>query len=164
MFDEPSWKLSENDLRGEVLGVYEMLEGVYRSAFSNGDGGRDGDGDGDEDEDGGQDMDGIPKPPRYFRPGSGFFTTQMRRLIQSLGFRIVLGGVYPHDAQIPYWRVNACHVLSLVRPGAIVIVHDGDGRGWTAPMLTRILGGVKERGMEVGTVGELLESEDDGGE
>ncbi|KAL5341674.1 hypothetical protein BJX70DRAFT_43110 [Aspergillus crustosus] len=93
-------------------------------------------------------------PGRYFRPGSGFFTDRMRALVQREGFRLVLGNVYPHDPQINVPWVNAAHVLSMVRPGSIIIVHDR--RPWTAPMLATVLPELKRRGYRVGTVSDLL--------
>jgi peptidoglycan/xylan/chitin deacetylase (PgdA/CDA1 family) len=93
-------------------------------------------------------------PGRYFRPGSGFFTDRMRALVQREGFRLVLGSVYPHDPQISVPWVNAAHVLRMVRPGSIIIVHDR--RPWTAPMLATVLPELKRRGYRVGTVSDLL--------
>ncbi|TVY52982.1 Chitooligosaccharide deacetylase, partial [Lachnellula cervina] len=64
---------------------------------------------------------------KFFRPGSGFFTGEMVRVLGALGYRVALGSVYPHDAQIKNARWNAAHVLSMVRPGAVVIMHDRRG-------------------------------------
>ncbi|KAL2853261.1 hypothetical protein BJY01DRAFT_78466 [Aspergillus pseudoustus] len=94
------------------------------------------------------------EPGRYFRPGSGLFTERMRALVQREGFRLVLGSVYPHDPQISVPWVNAAHVLSMVRPGSIIIVHDR--RPWTAPMLRIVLPELKRRGYRIGTVSDLL--------
>lgn len=71
-----------------------------------------------------------------------------------LGFRIVLGSVYPHDAQVKWWWVNARHILSMVRPGSIVICHDR--REWTVPMLRVVLPELRRRGYEIVTVSELV--------
>ncbi|KAL5002067.1 hypothetical protein BDV10DRAFT_130114 [Aspergillus recurvatus] len=97
---------------------------------------------------------GAGGPGRYFRPGSGLFTDRMRALVQRQGFRLVLGSVYPHDPQISVPWVNAAHVLSMVRPGSIIIVHDR--RPWTAPMLATVLPELKRRGYRIGTVSDLL--------
>ncbi|KAL4943250.1 hypothetical protein BDV06DRAFT_141585 [Aspergillus oleicola] len=103
----------------------------------------------------GESIPAVPGGPgRYFRPGSGFFTDRMRALVQRHGFRLVLGSVYPHDPQISVPWVNAAHVLSMVRPGSIIIVHDR--RPWTAPMLATVLPELKRRGYRVGTVSDLL--------
>ncbi|KAH7094451.1 hypothetical protein FB567DRAFT_4070 [Paraphoma chrysanthemicola] len=99
----------------------------------------------------------IPRAPfRFFRPGSGFFSSDMRATIKTLGFQMVLGSVYPHDPQIPYAGVNARHILSMVRPGAIIICHDR--RSWTLPMLKKILPELKRRGYRVTTVTGLLQA------
>ncbi|KAL4794497.1 hypothetical protein BDV19DRAFT_188690 [Aspergillus venezuelensis] len=103
----------------------------------------------------GESIPAVPGGPgRYFRPGSGFFTDRMRALVQRHGFRLVLGSVYPHDPQISVPWVNAAHVLSMVRPGSIIIVHDR--RPWTAPMLATVLPELKRRGYRIGTVSDLL--------
>ncbi|PHH60060.1 hypothetical protein CDD81_2146 [Ophiocordyceps australis] len=93
-------------------------------------------------------------PNNYFRPGSGFFSQRMRALVGKLGFRIVLGSVYPHDAQIPFPALNARHILAKVRPGAIVICHDR--RDWTAPMLRILLPELRRRGYEIVTITDLV--------
>ncbi|KAF1835088.1 glycoside hydrolase/deacetylase [Decorospora gaudefroyi] len=98
----------------------------------------------------------LSHPPRYFRPGSGFFSTRLRGLVHDLGYQMVLGSVYPHDAQIPYAGVNARHVLSMVRPGSIVICHDR--RPWTAPMLRVVLPELRRRGFRVVSLSGLLEA------
>lgn len=98
---------------------------------------------------------GAPKH-QYFRPGSGLFSTRMRAMVARMGYRLVLGSVYPHDPQIPYWWLNAWHVLGMARSGAIVVCHDR--RSWTIPMLKRVLPELKRRGYRVVTISELLEA------
>lgn len=103
----------------------------------------------------GESIPAVPGGPgRYFRPGSGVFSDRMRALVQRLGFRLVLGSVYPHDPQISVPWVNAAHILSMVRPGSVIIVHDR--RPWTVPMLSIVLPELKKRGYRVGTVSDLL--------
>ncbi|KAK3694956.1 carbohydrate esterase family 4 protein [Podospora appendiculata] len=92
---------------------------------------------------------------RYYRPGSGFFSDRMRALVRRLGYRIVLGSIYPHDAQVGYAWVNARHILSMLSPGGIIICHDR--RSWTVPMLQKVLPELKERGYRAVTVSELLD-------
>jgi peptidoglycan/xylan/chitin deacetylase (PgdA/CDA1 family) len=91
---------------------------------------------------------------KYFRPGSGFFSKRMVEMVSGLGYRTVLGSVYPHDPQIHSARWNARHVLSMVRPGAVVIVHDR--RGYSVDEVERILKGLKEGGWKVESLGGLL--------
>jgi peptidoglycan/xylan/chitin deacetylase (PgdA/CDA1 family) len=91
---------------------------------------------------------------RYFRPGGGFFNKKMVERVKSLGYRLVLGCIYPHDPQLTNAEVNARHVLSMVRPGGIIIMHDR--RGHSAPQLELVLKGLKKEGWEVVSLGELL--------
>ncbi|KAK7965236.1 carbohydrate esterase family 4 protein [Apiospora saccharicola] len=130
MHDEPSRALSDAELTAQIETVRDKIRAAYREA------GRD------------------EMPPQYFRPGSGFFSDRMRRLVDKMGYRIVLGSIYPHDPQIQYPAVNARHILSMLRPGAIIICHDR--RPWTPPMLRTVLKEMKARGYQAVTVSELL--------
>jgi len=130
MFDEPSKSLSDPVLSQEISDVDFMIKSAYTAA-------------------------NIEAPiSKYFRPGSGFFSERMRKVVKDMGYRLVLGGIYPHDPQIPYWWINARHILSMRRPGGIIICHDR--RSWTAPMLRKVLPEMKRKGYRVVTVAELL--------
>lgn len=146
MHDEPSWKLEIPELRQQILQTQGKTEGIYHAVF--------------------QLVESsstiktstalplkTPPPPRYFRPGSGFFTSRMLSLLQSLSFRLVLGSIYPHDAQISLPWLNAWHILRGVRAGGIIICHD---RPWTPEMLRRVLPELHRRGFRVGSVSEAL--------
>ena len=135
MHDEPSRALPDDELAAQVASVRDDIREAYRAA-------------------------GRDPPPQYFRPGSGFFSDRMRRLLDRLGYRIVLGGIYPHDPQIPYPATNARHILSMVRPGAIIICHDR--RKWTVPMLREVVPELKRRGYRIVTVTQLLKEADTG--
>jgi peptidoglycan/xylan/chitin deacetylase (PgdA/CDA1 family) len=130
MFDSPSRALSDEELAAQLASVTATLRTAYNAV-------------------------GVDYPPDYFRPGSGFFSDRMRESVRDLGYQLVLGSIYPHDPQIPYWRVNARHILSMVRPGGIIICHDR--RSWTAPMLRKVLPEMRRRGYRVVTVTNLLE-------
>jgi peptidoglycan/xylan/chitin deacetylase (PgdA/CDA1 family) len=131
MHDEPSRALSASKLQEEVAQVEGYINATYAS------------------------LD-MQRPPKYFRPGSGFFSTSMRAQVRGLGYQMVLGGIYPHDPQIPYPGVNARHILSKAWAGGIIICHDR--RGWTVPMLKRVLPELKRRGYRITTVTGLLEA------
>ncbi|KXJ95938.1 hypothetical protein Micbo1qcDRAFT_158069 [Microdochium bolleyi] len=134
MHDEPSRALTDAELTEQIEAVRENIRVAYHTAG------------------GAQRM-----PAQYFRPGSGFFSDRMRRLVDKLGYHMVLGSVYPHDPQIAHPWLNARHILSMVRPGSIIICHDR--RSWTAPMLRKVLPELKRRGYKVVTVTELLKAE-----
>ncbi|KAL1612496.1 hypothetical protein SLS60_000723 [Paraconiothyrium brasiliense] len=130
MHDEASRSLSNAELKSQIRAVESMIDDAYASAK-------------------------VEKPARYFRPGSGFFSARMRGLSKDLGYRLVLGDIYPHDPQIPYWRINAKHVLSMLKPGGIIICHDR--RSWTVPMLRKVVPEVTRKGWKITTVSGLLE-------
>ena len=131
MHDEPARALSPAVLEEEMASVERSINASYAAVD-------------------------VARPPKYFRPGSGFFSTRMRAQVRELGYQMVLGSIYPHDPQIPYPGVNARHVLSMARPGGIIICHDR--RGWTVPMLRKVLPELKRRGYRVTTVTGLLEA------
>lgn len=95
---------------------------------------------------------------KYFRPGGGFFSTNMVERVTKLGYQVTLGCIYPHDPQIWSARANARHVLSMVRPGGIIIMHDR--RGHSAPQLELVLKGLKDDDWDVVCVGGLIEFAD----
>ncbi|GKZ90443.1 CAZyme family CE4 [Aspergillus niger] len=137
MHDEPSVSIGEEVLEREMLEVDGVIDRVYEES-------------------------GVKRPryedgavKKWFRPGSGFFNGWMRGLVQRLGYKIVLGSVYPHDAQIGWAGVNAWHVRSMVREGSIVVMHDR--RSWTVEGLRRVLPVLKERGYRVVSLGEAME-------
>jgi peptidoglycan/xylan/chitin deacetylase (PgdA/CDA1 family) len=129
MYDEPSHALSDAILVDQIHSVEAMIRDTYAAVDAH-------------------------TPPRYFRPGSGFFSERMRKALARLGYQLVLGSIYPHDPQISFWRLNAGHILSMLQPGGIIICHDR--RSWTIPMLRKILPEIKGKGYRVVTVTELL--------
>ncbi|KAI1629218.1 polysaccharide deacetylase [Exophiala viscosa] len=126
MRDEPSFRLPQDGLTRQIKSVEVQINQIYGP---------------------------VASPPRYFRPGSGFFSAAMRKTLASLDYRLVLGSIYPHDAQVSQWKINATHILSMARPGGIIICHD---REWTTPMLRKVLPELTKRGYHIVTVTELL--------
>lgn len=132
MHDEPSRRLSDPALAEQIRAVHVLIQNVYSAVEQDG------------------------PESWFFRPGSGFFSSRMRLLVSKLGYRLVLGDVYPHDPQVPFSRLNARHILSMVKPGSIIICHDR--REWTLPMLQEVLPELKRRGYRVLTVSQLLKT------
>lgn len=133
MHDEPSRSLAPEQLAEELREVEGYINATYTS------------------------LDTARPQNRFFRPGSGFFNERMRQQVGELGFKMVLGSIYPHDPQIPYPSVNARHILSTVRPGGIIICHDR--RSWTVPMLKKVLPELKRRGYRVTSLTGLLDAQ-----
>jgi peptidoglycan/xylan/chitin deacetylase (PgdA/CDA1 family) len=130
MYDEPSRALSDATLAEQIATVEVMIQNAYREA------GQDG-------------------PENwFFRPGSGFFSSRMRALVKGLGYRLALGDVYPHDPQVPFANLNARHILSMIRPGSIIVCHDR--REWTVPMLGVVLPELRRRGYRVVMLSKLI--------
>lgn len=133
MYDEPSRSLTDAELRTQIGDVHTSIVKAYKTAI-------------------------IPVPEaQFFRPGSGFFNQRMLRVVSKLNYRLALGSVYPHDPQISNAKINARHILSMTRPGAIIICHDR--RPWTAPMLRIVLPELRSRGYEIMTLSALLQHE-----
>ena len=129
MHDEPSRPLSDATLVEQIHSVEELLNKTYAAV-------------------------NVEPPSKCFRLGSGLFSERMRQILGRLDYRMVFGSIYPHDPQIPYWRINARHILSMLRSGGIIICHDR--RRWTAPMLRRAPPEIQRRGYRMVTITELL--------
>lgn len=107
-----------------------------------------------------REMDGILDAlggSRVFRPASGWYDRRMVDEAAALGYRTVLGSVYPFDAQLPFPGLAGWYVRQHAAAGSIVVLHDGPERGpRTADVLRSVLPDLLARGYRVGTVSELL--------
>jgi peptidoglycan/xylan/chitin deacetylase (PgdA/CDA1 family) len=96
-------------------------------------------------------------PVRWFRPGSGWFTPRMLRSAAEQNLRAVLGTLVachhggPGDDQI------AGDVLAGIRPGSIVVLHEGLPRRRGVVQTTdEVLSALAGRGPAAVTVSELV--------
>jgi peptidoglycan/xylan/chitin deacetylase (PgdA/CDA1 family) len=97
--------------------------------------------------------------PRFFRPPYGATGPAVNRLGRSLGLIPVLWSVDSRDWQLPGTKAIARRVLANVRPGAIVLMHDGGGdRRETLRALPAILRALARRHLEVVTLSRMLAS------
>jgi peptidoglycan/xylan/chitin deacetylase (PgdA/CDA1 family) len=88
--------------------------------------------------------------PVWARPGSGWYSQAMIGVMERHGYRCALGSVYPFDATIPSVAWARSYILRNVRPGAVVILHDGGSRGRrTARVLAEVLPELRRRGYRV---------------
>lgn len=93
---------------------------------------------------------------RWFRPGSGFFNREMVEIAADQGYRLALGSLYPLDPVISSSRFHAWYILRHIEPGAVIVLHDSNGRGQrTATTLRVILPELQSRGYRVVTLSEL---------
>ena len=133
MHDEPSVSLSSETLSQEIHEVDILINTAYEQA-------------------------GHQRTSHYFRPGSGVFSQRILDVAEKAGYQTILGSIYPHDPFISRWRVNAWHIISSLRQGAVIICHDR--RSWTVPMLRKAVPEMKRRGYEITSVTGLLNSMD----
>ncbi len=104
--------------------------------------------------------------PQYVRPPRGMYDARLRRLADLLGMQLVLWNLSSGD-----WRGSmtpdriARRVLERVRPGAIILLHDGGAlirsegasRQRTADALSSIIEGLQHQGYRIVPLSTLLE-------
>jgi peptidoglycan/xylan/chitin deacetylase (PgdA/CDA1 family) len=97
--------------------------------------------------------------PRFFRPPYGATGPAVNRLGRSLGLVPVLWSVDSRDWQLPGTKAIVKRVLANVRPGSIVLMHDGGGdRRETLRALPAILRALARRHLKPVTLSQLLAS------
>ncbi|KAM3425389.1 putative 30.6 kDa protein in fumA 3' region [Cercospora zeina] len=136
MHDEPSIQLPSNVLEDEIHQVDGRINTAYEAA------------------------DKERPELKLFRPGSGVFSQRILDVATMAGYKTILGSIYPHDPFISFWRMNAWHILSMMRPGAVIICHDR--RSWTVPMLKKALPAMKRSGYQIVSVSTFLSMTKDG--
>jgi peptidoglycan/xylan/chitin deacetylase (PgdA/CDA1 family) len=95
---------------------------------------------------------------RWARPGSGWYSQDMVKIMRRNGYHCALGSVYPFDAAIPSVAWAARYVLRNARPGRVIVLHDGGARGRrTARVLARVLPELRERGFRIVSLSELVD-------
>jgi peptidoglycan/xylan/chitin deacetylase (PgdA/CDA1 family) len=95
--------------------------------------------------------------PCVFRPPYGDVNAAVVRIASSLGLATVGWNVDPSDYTQPGTGAIVSRVLAQVRPGSIVISHDGGGpRGQTLAAYPRIIATLHRRGYRLVTIPELL--------
>jgi peptidoglycan-N-acetylglucosamine deacetylase len=98
---------------------------------------------------------------RWLRPGGGMANRNMINIAKKYHYRVALGSIWPYDTLIPSSQFATAQILSNVRPGAIIILHDhGDNGEWgkrTAQTLEQVLPELQRRGIKVVTLSKLLE-------
>jgi peptidoglycan-N-acetylglucosamine deacetylase len=93
--------------------------------------------------------------PKWCRPGSGVLTTRIIRRMQENGYTAVGGTAYPVDLYTNV-QLTARHFLRNVRPGAILVLHDGGTRRASSiRVLAVLLPRLRDMGYRVVSLGEL---------
>lgn len=94
--------------------------------------------------------------PLWFRPPGGSWNAAVRAEASKQHQRAVRWTVDPRDWSRPGVRVIALRVLDHVKPGSIVLLHDGGGdRSQTVEALRLVIAGLKARGYSMVTLSRL---------
>jgi len=100
--------------------------------------------------------------PQLLRPPTGWFNQRILRLIDKLGYKTVLGDVYPRDPRRPGTQRIVELVMRHVQPGSIIILHDSSSwgdfdRSQTLEAVDQIVPRLKDLDFRLLTVSELIE-------
>lgn len=95
---------------------------------------------------------------KWFRPSDASFTEQQAAYLQNeRGYEIALGNAYPFDYRDNNVPAAVRHIKRFVRPGAIIILHDGPDQGErTVKILEQVMPWLQEEGYSIKTLSELF--------
>jgi peptidoglycan/xylan/chitin deacetylase (PgdA/CDA1 family) len=101
------------------------------------------------------------RAPRHYRPAFGVLRPAQSERVRAMGLLPVLGDVYPRDVERPGVGTIVERVMSSLRPGSIVILHDSSGigdfdRSQSVAAAERLLAAAAGRGLHAVTVAVLL--------
>jgi peptidoglycan/xylan/chitin deacetylase (PgdA/CDA1 family) len=100
---------------------------------------------------------------RWFRPGSGWFTPRMLRSAARQNLRAVLGTLVAQHHGGPRDDRIASGLLAAVRPGAIVVLHEGTPqRRGVVQTIDELLTSLADQGLTAVTVAQLVAGPDRG--
>lgn len=98
--------------------------------------------------------------PRYFRPPGGLFNDNVLEEAKRHGYTTILWSVDPHDWQSPSVSEMIKRVEDNVKPGGIVLMHDGQPNLPTPKALGTIIDDLRAQGYSFVTIDELLRHEE----
>jgi peptidoglycan/xylan/chitin deacetylase (PgdA/CDA1 family) len=94
--------------------------------------------------------------PLWYRPAGGSVSGFVRSEAKRRGLRLILWSIDPRDWSRPGAANIVSRVLDRVRPGSVILMHDGGGdRSQTVEALAKILHGLTARGYRMVTLSEL---------
>lgn len=100
--------------------------------------------------------------PVFFRPPIGLFTKHTLDAVEQLGFRTVVGDVFPVDTARPSHETITRRVLRRAQAGSIVILHDGyvwrfdRDKSQTVRAVAELIPRLREQGYEFVTLSRLV--------
>ncbi|MHB9002862.1 MAG: polysaccharide deacetylase family protein [Coriobacteriia bacterium] len=96
------------------------------------------------------------KHPRWFRPPGGHLSSAVGAEMQRYGLSLVMWSVDPQDWREPSAGVLAAELLRTIKPGSIVLLHDGGGtRAGTVAALPSVICELKRQGYTFVTLDEM---------
>jgi len=104
---------------------------------------------------------GRPPAP-LFRPPHGARSPWLRAVVGQLGYQLCAWDGSVFDTALPGHRVIIQRVRSLLAPGAVILLHDGDGTGrgasraQTVEALPAILDAAESRGLRSVQLGRMI--------
>lgn len=98
----------------------------------------------------------APKPT-LFRPPGGDYNQGILRLVRDNGYIIILWSIDTYDWRYPPVGEIITTVLDKIKPGSIILLHDGRYPSSTPEAVTFIIDSLKSRGYSFVTVSELLQ-------
>ncbi len=111
-------------------------------------------------------LDATGIKPVLFRPPRGLFNNTVRQALLARGYRIVLWSVSAADWSVLSAPMIAWRVRHFVRPGAVILFHDGGAlvnnaggkRDKTVAVLSGLIDYLHAKGYTLVTAGELVDS------
>ena len=96
-------------------------------------------------------------PVDLMRPASGLIRADQREALPALGYRCILGSVYPLDAHLPQAPALGALAARWAGPGDILILHEGPRRrAGVVAVLDAAIRRLRARGLQATTLAELL--------
>lgn len=100
-------------------------------------------------------QDAVGFAPVWFRPPGGNLSERVSSVAAALGMRACMWTVNAEQKELEGSDAVVTHVLGGVRPGAIVLLHNG--RRPTVAALPRLIAELRRRGFRLVTVSDLME-------
>ncbi|WP_094606841.1 Peptidoglycan-N-acetylglucosamine deacetylase [Sporomusa silvacetica DSM 10669] len=104
----------------------------------------------------------VVPTPTLFRPPGGKYNDNTIKLARSRGYNTILWSIDTEDWRSPPVGQIVNTVLNNVKPGSIILLHDGKYPSPTAESLEYIIDNLRARGYEFVTVSELLQYYEEG--
>ncbi|WP_425060197.1 Peptidoglycan-N-acetylglucosamine deacetylase [Sporomusa carbonis] len=99
----------------------------------------------------------IAPKPTLFRPPGGLYNSQVLEAAHQRGYAVILWSIDPRDWSCPPKEKVVDEVFKEIKPGSIILLHDGQYPLPTPKALGTIIDGLRERGYDFVTVSELLQ-------